>query len=468
MNPGVTKCARFRGPLRLALTASLVPMAIGVGAQTAPPVTVTGAVADASGDTVTITGANFGGARPFITLDMVPLPVRIALDSQIVAEAPTRLMPPGEYLLTVSRGPAPADNGWFKLTIGSGAAKPAASAADPGPAGQTLSIAGSEPAARVGDRLITIADVDQEMQRTDQPGYLGLSRHLYDSRRRVADAMITDELLKREAAARGTTTEALLKEEVPRRIVKLPESAVVSLYQGLGDSTRGATLDQMRPAIREWLAQNTEPELARMTYIEELKKVSTRAELFLAPPRVRVEQSAQDASLGPATAIVQIVAFGDFQNSDYGRLARAFGSVRETFGDRVRIAFKHLPTLGPDSVTAAEAAQCANAQGRFWPFHDAMLARSGSVDARIKLSAADAALDGGAFNGCVDRGASRAVIRLAQDEAGRYDIQASPSFLVNGRLAPNPPPFLMPFDYFKRLVEEELSDQAKAGRPAAR
>jgi protein-disulfide isomerase len=463
------KFTRFTGFwFGLALACVLMRVEAAGAQPTMPPLAVTHAVADASGDTVTIAGANFGSARPFVTLDMVPLPVRISLDSQIVAEAPTRLMPPGEYLLTVSRGPAPADNGWFKLTIGSGARKAAASAADPAPAGQTLSIAGSEPAARVGDRLITIADVDQELQRTDQPGYLGLSRHLYDSRRRVADAMITDELLKREAAARGTTTEALLKEEIPKRIVKLPESAVVSLYQGLGDSTRGATLDQMRPAIREWLAQNTEPELARMTYIEELKKVSTRAELFLAAPRVRVEPSAQDAALGPSTAIVQVVAFGDFLSSDYGRLARAFGSVRETFGERVRIAFKHLPTLGPDSVAAAEAAQCANAQGRFWPFHDAMLARPGSVDARIKQSAADAVLDADAFNGCVDRGASRALIRLAADEAGRYDIHTSPSFLVNGRLAPTPPPFLMPFDYFKRLIEEELSEQAKGARPAGR
>ena len=61
--------------------------------------------------------------------------------------------------------------------------------------------------------------------------------------------MVNDDLLAREAAARGVTTEALLAEEIPKRIVALPESAVASLYQGLGDSTRGATLDQLRPAI---------------------------------------------------------------------------------------------------------------------------------------------------------------------------------------------------------------------------
>ena len=51
---------------------------------------------------------------------------------------------------------------------------------------------------------------------------------------------------------------------------------------------------------------------------------------------------------------------------------------------------------------------------------------------------------------------------IALEEAKRYGLQRSPSFLINGRLAPDPPPFLPPFDFFKRLIEEELGLQAKA------
>jgi protein-disulfide isomerase len=280
--------------------------------------------------------------------------------------------------------------------------------------------------------------------------------------------MADDELIAREAVARGVTTEALLEEEIPKRIIPLPESAVVSLYQGLGDSTRGASLEQMRPAIRAWLAKHTEPELARMSFIEELKKVSTRADILLSAPRIQVERSPQDAALGPATAVVEIVAFGDFQSGAYARLAGAFGSVRETFGDRVRIVFKHLPAGGPDSVMAAEAAQCANAQGRFWPYHDALVAQPGAVSTRLKQAMAKSAVDSAAFSACIDMEASRDVVRAALEEAAQYDIQSSPSVLVNGRLAPEPPPFLQPFDYFKRLIEEELSEQAKGARPGGR
>jgi protein-disulfide isomerase len=225
----------------------------------------------------------------------------------------------------------------------------------------------------------------------------------------------------------------------------------------------------MRPALRAWLARNTEPEVAKMNYVEELMKVSTRAETFLVPPGVQVEHTAQDATLGLATAPVEIVAFGDFQSPDYARLAQAFGRVRDMFGDRIRLVFKNLPVIGPESVAAAEAAQCANAQGKLWAYHDALLAQQRAIDiGRLKQTASEVGLNRDAFDGCVDRGEFRERIRQAMAEAGRYGIQASPSFLVNGRLAPDPPAFLPPFEFFKRIIEEELLRQARAGRPIGR
>ena len=134
-----------------------------------------------------------------------------------------------------------------------------------------------------------MADVDREWQRTDPAGYLVLSRQLYEARRRIADQMVADQVLSAEAARRGVTVEALLAEEIPRRTIPLPDTAVTALYQSMGDRTRGASLEQMRPALRAWLAHNTEPELAKMNYVEELTKVSTRAEVVLTPPQIAVD-----------------------------------------------------------------------------------------------------------------------------------------------------------------------------------
>lgn len=460
----MAKRARHAG---FAAIAGWLATSVVTGAQPAPSrpqLVVASAMPDAASQTLTIAGGNFGN-RPFVTLDLVPLTVQVAIDTQIVASAPVDIMPSGTYLLTVSRGPAAAESASLQITLGAGDAKPDQAPRDSAPvnaADAVLAPAGAEPAATVGDRVITMAELDREWRRTNPGAWVGLARLIYETRRRTADKMVSDELLALEATARGLTVEALLAEEVPKRAVTLPDASVTSLYQSLGDRTRGASLAQMRPALRAWLERITQPELAKMSYVEELMKVSTRAEILLAAPTVLVARSASDATMGPETAPVELVAFGDLQQAEYARYGLALAKVRDTFGNRVRIVFKHLPLAGPASLAAAEAAACANAQGRFWAYHDAVMAPpGGAATTRLEQLASDVGLNRAAFDGCVDRAESRGLIEQALLEARGYDIGDSPSFLVNGRLAPAPPPFLPPFEFFTRIIEEALLLQSK-------
>jgi protein-disulfide isomerase len=448
----------------LCATALLVGASLAL-AQ-APQLTVTAAVPDPSGQTVTISGSNFG-TRPLVTLDLVPVTVQFAIDSQIVAAVPVNMMPPGKYLLTVSRGATPAESGSIQLTLDGGQGNQAAVPPPSANAGDSAPLpAPAATAAKVGDRTVTVEDLDREWRRTDPAGYLAFARQLYDNRRRLVDQMVADELFAREATARGMTVDALLAQEIPKRIITTPESAVLAMYQGLGDRARGASLEQLKPAIRAWLTRITEPEIAKMNYVEELMKVSTRADVFLEAPRVRVERTPQDPVLGPATAAVEIVAFGDFDSAEYAQFAQAFTRIRDTFGDRVHFVFKHLPVRGPESLAIADAAACANAQGKFWPFHDAVIKRTGPLDsAQLKQLGRDLGVNRAAFESCIDRDEFEPAMRQAVLEADRYAISSSPSFLVNGRLAAPPPPFLPPAEFFKRLIEEELQRQSKAAQP---
>ena len=139
--------------------------------------------------------------------------------------------------------------------------------------------------------------------------------------------------------------------------------------------------------------------------------------------------------------------------------------MRDLFGARVRVVFKHFPANDPTSIAAAMAAACANLQGKFWQFHDTLLGEAGALDSvRFKKVAGDIGLDRSRFDGCLDREETRDRIGLALEETGHYVLPGTPSLLVNGRLAPDPPSFLPPFEYFKRLVEEELARQARAAR----
>ena len=107
------------GPARVSgFAVGVVLTAFSASAQPAgAQLVVTAAAPGDSGDTLTITGQNFG-TRPFVTLDLIPLPLRLATDTELIASAPIGDMPAREYLLTVSRGPAPQDTGSFQFEIG--------------------------------------------------------------------------------------------------------------------------------------------------------------------------------------------------------------------------------------------------------------------------------------------------------------------------------------------------------------
>ncbi len=450
----------MRSALRATILCALAALAPAVTFAQLAPLTIQSAVPDVTAGTVTVAGSGFG-QRPFVTLDLVPLNIQLAMDPRVIAVAPLGMMPPGTYLLTITRGPQPGDTASVQLQLGAVASSAGAQA----PGSPALLPAPGDAAARVGDRTFTLADVDREWQRTDSVGYLAASRQLFDARRRIVNDLVHAELLAREAASRQLTVDALLAEELPTRTVPLPDTAVTSLYQSLGDRARGASIEQLRPALREWLARKVEPDLAKMSYLEELTKVSTRADILLDAPTVTVEHPADDPAIGPATAPVEVVMFGDFQDATYARYALTVPRVRDLFGARVRFVFKHFPANDPASIHAAEAAACANLQGKFWLFHDTLLGKAGALDAsRFKSVASDVGLNRPAFDACLDGEQMRERLGQSLEETRRYDIPAAGSLLVNGRLAPEPPAFLPPFEFFKRLVEEELARQARAAR----
>ena len=430
-----------------------------------PPLTIASVTLDAGTNTLTIVGTEFG-PRPLVTLDLIPLTVTGTLAGVLQASAPLNAIPAGTYLLTVSRGDTAEDSASVDVRVD----ERAATAAPPLTVqAASVGLPADAVAARVGAVTIPVSAVDRRWEHDDPTGFLAANRTVYEARRRAATALAEETLLAHVAATEQTTVEALLAKELPAHTIPLPDSAVTALYQGMSERLRGASLAQMRPALRAWLARHAEPDLARMTYLDELRNVAERADVVLTPPRVDVPVAADDPVLGTTMAPVQLVVYGDLTAPEYARLASAFGRVRDLFGARVQIAVKLL--AAPDSATeqAVIAARCALAQGKFWEFHGDLLSTAGSLTpARLTATWQRAGVDVRAATTCADDPATRARVRRDQAEAARLDIQATPSLLVNGQLAGELPAFLPPFDYLKRLVEGEVARQsvATAGEPA--
>ena len=108
---------------------------------------------------------------------------------------------------------------------------------------------------------------------------------------------------------------------------------------------------------------------------------------------------------------------------------------------------------------AAEAAQCAHAQGKFWEYHDKLFENQGALqNENLKQYADDLGLDADDFGECL--GSERFREDVTQDlrEGSTYGVRGTPAFFVNGRfLSGN-----QPFDAFAKIIDEELEHKGIA------
>ena len=102
---------------------------------------------------------------------------------------------------------------------------------------------------------------------------------------------------------------------------------------------------------------------------------------------------------------------------------------------------------------AAEAAQCAHAQGKFWEYHDLLFANQGALgDEELRVHAADLELDASEFDSCLSNGRFRNDVTNDLADGGRFGVPGTPAFFVNGRFLKGH----QPFEAFAKLIDEEL------------
>jgi formate-nitrite transporter family protein len=101
---------------------------------------------------------------------------------------------------------------------------------------------------------------------------------------------------------------------------------------------------------------------------------------------IRLKRSVveRDHVIGPPTAPVTLVEYGNFECIDCGRVYPVIREVRKHLGDSLRFVFRNFPTVKthPHSLRAAEAAEAASAQGKFWQMHDELFTHQRALEAR--------------------------------------------------------------------------------------
>jgi protein-disulfide isomerase len=321
-----------------------------------------------------------------------------------------------------------------------GAAKAAAPAA-----------AGDRVVATVDGQPITLSQVEEVAgSRLAQ-----LRNQEYQLRRQGLDELIARRLADKEAAARGISADELMRTEVEAKVPAITEAEQKAFYEQnkgrFGAMPEAEALKQIEAYFRQQRVRERQQQ-----FVAELKAKSA-VRITLDPPRVAVEAT-DDPSRGPANAPVTIVEFSDFQCPFCARVNPTLQQVKDTYGDTIRVVFRDFPLLQihPQAAKAAEAATCANEQGKFWEMHDRLFANQQKLQvADLKQHAADLGLNAEAFNQCLDSGKHEAEWRKDLEDGAKYGLSGTPAFFINGRLISG----AQPLEAFTEIINEELQNK---------
>jgi protein-disulfide isomerase len=310
--------------------------------------------------------------------------------------------------------------------------------------------------AEIGGKPVTAAELDTWIRddlfqrETASKG----QAELFEFRNEALQRMIDERLLKAEAEQQKLSVDDLIAKEA-KSSSAVGDDAVKAFYEQNKARMGSATFEQIGPRIRRFLEEKQAGE-ARESYVAKLREKAQVAVKLEAP---RIVVSTDGPSIGKADAPVTIVEFSDYQCPFCKRAEPTVLELRKKYGDQVRFVYRHFPLdqIHARARPAAEAALCANEQGKFWEFHEKIFAGSGLEDADILAYGQAAGLDAEKFKACVAE--RRFKDKVDEDaKAGREaGVSGTPAFFVNGIMLSG----AKPIEEFSAVIDRELKNPKK-------
>jgi protein-disulfide isomerase len=164
-----------------------------------------------------------------------------------------------------------------------------------------------------------------------------------------------------------------------------------------------------------------------------------------------------DEVKGDPNAPVTIVEFSDFECPYCTRFfTQTLPAITEQYIDtgKVKFVYRDFPlSFHPNAQKAAEAAECAADQDKFWDMHDKLFEDGvkGGVNS-FKQYAAELGLDTAAFDECLDSGKYTDEVQKDLADGSRLGVSGTPGFFVNGKYVNG----AQPFEVFQQAIEAEL------------
>ncbi len=297
---------------------------------------------------------------------------------------------------------------------------------------------------------VTLAQFEHE-----RPSALFQARNtFYEAEKKAVDDYVGQYLLEQQAQKEGVTVAELLDRHVNKTVGPDPDDSALRIYfEGL-ETTE--TFESARPKILDHI-RDKRIERAKKAYMQSLRD-QAKVAFVLQPPRAPISL-ANTPVRGAAGARVTLVEYADYECPYCQQAQPELDQLEAEFKGRLAFAYKDLPLpMHTHAEKAAEAAQCAGLQGKYWEFHDEMLKTKELEVPQLKASAQHLGLDVKAFNTCLDSGQQAKNIQSTLEEAEKLGLSGTPSFFLNGRYFSG----AMKYEQLRQMVEDELKSSSSA------
>ena len=278
--------------------------------------------------------------------------------------------------------------------------------------------------ALVGSRSITMAEVEQAVALQLYQAEEQRAKLLNESIHRLVE----EELLSAEAARIGVT--------VPKLIERASESEEVAKLAGLQGPARRAVRSSQKPTMSlPFQAPEEVSSIRRALLVQLRRKTKIQVNLFRPERPVMNVSPDDDPWTGTAHAPVTIIEFSDFECPYCKQSVPILKELLDRYPGKLKLVYRDFPGPNhPQALSAAEAAQCAAEQGRFWEYHDALFAgQAPATGWDLSSLADDLGLRRPLFDACMKENRYREEVLKDLQDGLKLGVTSTPTFFINGR-----------------------------------
>ncbi|HMF57320.1 MAG TPA: thioredoxin domain-containing protein [Pyrinomonadaceae bacterium] len=258
----------------------------------------------------------------------------------------------------------------------------------------------------------------------------------FDAERNALDALINNALISAEAERRNIPSNEVMRQEITNKLTEPTDADIRKFYEENRSRLTG-DFESYRTDIATFLQQQQQDRLEHELAQRLRAAAGQNLRIMLTEPEAPVQNIAVDGdpARGDANAAVTVVEFTDFQCPACGRTYPILEQALKPYGSRVRLVIRDFPLDQHENARkAAEAADAAAAQGKFFEYIDILFNHQSALDvASLKKYASQLGLDRAKFDAALDGGTYAAEVQHDVDDGLSYGIFSTPTIFVNGQ-----------------------------------